>query len=195
MCNSLCHRLPSPANNQSRLLLQAGDPNGTGFCSKQHLLHTCMLNNILLTPGEVHCLIAEWQVMDHITGEVRWVWALQGPVQLVCIVPYNGGTLLQQDELGKAMQTSGGKHQQSVLLRLAGQYAPAIVLHAGATGARRFFQCRLHTLPSVMHSSMSLAPIVCPAQVDYETLCLLATPEHLQPPETLTVALPESLRA
>lgn len=54
-----------------RCCLQAGDPSGTGFCSKQHLLHTCMLNNILLTPGEVHCLIAEWQVMDHITGEVR----------------------------------------------------------------------------------------------------------------------------
>ena len=41
-------------------ILQASDPNDTGVCSKQHLLKTLMLNNILLTTGEMHCLIAEW---------------------------------------------------------------------------------------------------------------------------------------
>lgn len=51
--------------------LQAGDPDATGLCSKQHLLKVLLLHfNVLLTPGEQDCLIAEWQVMDHVTGEV-----------------------------------------------------------------------------------------------------------------------------
>lgn len=51
--------------------MQAGDAEGTGICSKQHLLQMCLLHfNVLLTPGELDCLKAEWQVMDHITGEV-----------------------------------------------------------------------------------------------------------------------------
>ena len=52
--------------------LRDGDPDATGLCSKQHLLKVLLLHfNILLTPGEQDCLIAEWQVMDHLTGEVR----------------------------------------------------------------------------------------------------------------------------
>ena len=56
-------------------LLEAGDAEGTGRCSKQHLLKVLMLHfNVLLTPGEQACLVAEWQCMDHITGEVsRWI--------------------------------------------------------------------------------------------------------------------------
>lgn len=53
-------------------LLRAGDPEGTGICSKQHLMKVLLLHfNILLTPGEQQCLIAEWQVMDHLSGEVN----------------------------------------------------------------------------------------------------------------------------
>jgi hypothetical protein len=53
-------------------LLRAGDPEGTGMCSRQHLLKVLMLHfNVLLTSGEEQCLIAEWQVMDHLSGEVR----------------------------------------------------------------------------------------------------------------------------
>ena len=52
-------------------LLEAGDAEGTGRCSKQHLLKVLMLHfNVLLTPGEQACLVAEWQCMDHLTGEV-----------------------------------------------------------------------------------------------------------------------------
>eukprot|EP00955_Chlamydomonas_euryale_P004140 43121-Chlamydomonas_euryale.AAC.4 len=54
--------------------LAAGDLGGdhTGLCSKQCLLQTALLHfGVLLTPGELECLKAEWQVMDHATGNVR----------------------------------------------------------------------------------------------------------------------------
>lgn len=54
-------------------LLLAGDPEGTGFCHKQHLLEVCMLHfGLMLTSAEQQCLISEWQVMDHITGQVDY---------------------------------------------------------------------------------------------------------------------------
>ena len=60
---------------------QAGDPSSTGLCSQQHLLKMLLLHfNVLLTPGEQDCLKAEWQVMDHLTGEVG-LWGLEVPVQ------------------------------------------------------------------------------------------------------------------
>ncbi|GAX84290.1 hypothetical protein CEUSTIGMA_g11712.t1 [Chlamydomonas eustigma] len=53
--------------------LESWDANQSGLCSKQHLLKMLLLHfNVLLTPGEEACLIAEWQVMDHFTGEVDY---------------------------------------------------------------------------------------------------------------------------
>mmetsp|Transcript_25588 Transcript_25588/g.75631 ORF Transcript_25588/g.75631 Transcript_25588/m.75631 type:complete len:153 (-) Transcript_25588:722-1180(-) len=55
--------------------LAAGDLGGdhTGLCSKQCLLQTALLHfGVLLTPGELECLKAEWQVMDHATGNVDY---------------------------------------------------------------------------------------------------------------------------
>eukprot|EP00195_Chlamydomonas_chlamydogama_P002689 CAMPEP_0202922906 /NCGR_PEP_ID=MMETSP1392-20130828/78162_1 /ASSEMBLY_ACC=CAM_ASM_000868 /TAXON_ID=225041 /ORGANISM="Chlamydomonas chlamydogama, Strain SAG 11-48b" /LENGTH=166 /DNA_ID=CAMNT_0049616561 /DNA_START=72 /DNA_END=572 /DNA_ORIENTATION=- len=49
-------------------LLQAGDPDNTGKCTWQHLSKMCLLHfNILLTPASQAFMIAEWQVVDHLT--------------------------------------------------------------------------------------------------------------------------------
>eukprot|EP00798_Chlamydomonas_sp_ICE-L_P000577 gene577-1993_t len=56
-----------------QLLLEAGDREDTGCCSKQLLLEVCLLHfGVLLTTAEQKCLIAEWQVMDHLTGDVDY---------------------------------------------------------------------------------------------------------------------------
>jgi hypothetical protein len=50
---------------------QAADPDNTGFVSAHVLKKTLMLHfNVLLTPGELDCLKAEWQVADTLTGIV-----------------------------------------------------------------------------------------------------------------------------
>lgn len=48
--------------------LEACDTDGTGLITQASFTKVLMTRfNVLLTPGELDCLKAEWQVMDHLT--------------------------------------------------------------------------------------------------------------------------------